>query len=129
MIKKIASLLILALVSASTLRAQVDLEAEFFSLPDTVTAIGDRAFAGHDHMNSATLNDGLQSIGHKIFKDCEYLMFVELPDSLLEAEDDAFDGASDDMALILNVKKREKIRFLTKESPIFIDRRFTVLYY
>ena len=69
-----------------------------------VTAIGDRAFAGHDHMNSATLNDGLQSVGHKIFKDCEYLMFVELPDSLLEAEDDAFDGASDDMALILNVK-------------------------
>ena len=69
-----------------------------------VTAIGDRAFAGHDHMNSATLNDGLQSIGHKIFKDCEYLMFVELPDSLLEAEDDAFDGASDDMALILNVR-------------------------
>ena len=47
MMKKIASLLILALVSASTLRAQVDLEAEFFSLPDTVT---------NEYLDSLTIN-------------------------------------------------------------------------
>lgn len=52
------------------------------SIPDSVTALGDRAFAFDKKLATVTFGNGLTYIGTSAFYGCEMLKVVELPASL-----------------------------------------------
>ena len=62
------------------------------SLPDTVTAIGDGAFACCDALESCPLSDKITSIGMNAFLDCAKLNMSRLPASLTTLGESAFNG-------------------------------------
>lgn len=53
-----------------------------FTVPQTVTKIGDSAFAGCTQLTAITLPAGLRELGNEAFKGCTALTGVALPDSL-----------------------------------------------
>ena len=64
-----------------------------FSIPDGVTAIGDRAFSGYSSLKSIQIPNGIISIGNYAFSNCDSLEYVELPISLQSIGDYAFSGS------------------------------------
>lgn len=66
--------------------------ANTVTLPDTVTRIGDSAFAGCAYLQSMRIPNGCISIGDLAFQDCVMLETVEIPDTVLEIGDQAFDN-------------------------------------
>ncbi|MBO7297205.1 MAG: leucine-rich repeat domain-containing protein, partial [Clostridia bacterium] len=52
------------------------------TLPDTLTAIGDRAFYDCDSLISIVIPEGVTSIGAEAFHDCDKLFSVTLPSTL-----------------------------------------------
>ncbi len=56
----------------------------FYTVPETVTAIGGGAFAGCDTLQGITLPEGLRSIGDAAFTECKSLVDLTLPESLTE---------------------------------------------
>lgn len=61
-------------------------------LPDTVTKINDRAFAGCVNLESIHMPDQLTSIGEYAFSDCAKLTSIELPDGITSIGGHAFEG-------------------------------------
>ena len=59
-------------------------------IPNTVTAIGDHAFAGYYALLSIVIPEGVTSIGNEAFYGCENLVSVELPSTLTEIGSGAF---------------------------------------
>ena len=59
-------------------------------LPKTISAIGDRSFAGLSSLTSVTIPWGVTSVGQSAFDGCKKLASLELPDSLNVIEADAF---------------------------------------
>lgn len=59
----------------------------FYTVPESVTAIGGGAFAGCDTLQRITLPEGLRSIGYSAFVECRSLTDITLPESLTELED------------------------------------------
>ena len=53
-----------------------------YSIPDSVTSIGDSAFRGCDSLTSVTIGNGVTSIGERAFDDCDSLISVTIPDSV-----------------------------------------------
>ena len=60
------------------------------TLPDTVTSIGDSAFAYCSNLEKVTLSSSLKSIGSSAFDSCYALKSITLPDSLETIGDKAF---------------------------------------
>ncbi len=71
-------------------------EETLYSVPDTVTSIGDEAFTqglGSDYcysLQNVTLPDGIESIGHRAFMNCYKLETIVISDSLASVESEAF---------------------------------------
>ena len=63
-------------------------------LPKTVSAIGDRSFAGLSGLSTVTIPWGVTSIGTSAFDGCGKLASLELPDSLNVIKADAFRGCT-----------------------------------
>jgi len=63
-------------------------------LPDTVTSIGDYAFAYLYSLRQIVLPSSLQSIGKNAFYSCSSLCFVKLPNNLNSIGDNAFANSS-----------------------------------
>ena len=59
-------------------------------LPNTVTEIGEKAFAGQQDLEKVTLPKGLQKIGREAFDDCPNLKTLTLSDTLTEIGEKAF---------------------------------------
>jgi len=53
-----------------------------YAVPNGVKAIGDFAFAGHQHVKNVTLPSGLETIGIQAFSGCESLERVHIPASV-----------------------------------------------
>jgi len=53
-----------------------------FTIPNSVTSIGDYAFKGCESLTSVTIPDSVTSIGDYAFKGCESLTSVTIPDSV-----------------------------------------------
>lgn len=63
-------------------------------LPKTVSAIGDRSFAGLSSLQTISIPWGVNTIGESAFEGCKKLADLELPDSLNIIGDGAFRSCS-----------------------------------
>ena len=59
-------------------------------IPDTVIAVGDRAFDDCKGLTSISIPNGVTTIGERAFAGCENLIKVHFPDSLTEIGNGAF---------------------------------------
>lgn len=80
-------------ISATTLTAYVGTDT-YVSIPDTVTVIGEGAFAGNTTLQKLSLPDSIQEIGYNAFGDCTALTAVTLPDSVRKVGPGAFKGCT-----------------------------------
>jgi len=60
------------------------------TIPDSVTSIGNSAFADCCSLTSVTIPDSVMSIGYYAFEDCKKLTSVTIPDSVTSIWDKAF---------------------------------------
>ena len=65
-----------------------------YSIPQTVTAVSAGAFSGCRSLNSVTIPQGVATIGCEAFLDTG-LQTVQLPASITDIEEDAFDSCED----------------------------------
>ena len=64
------------------------------TIPDSVTTIGDRAFHNCSSLTNVTIGDSVTTIGDWTFGNCDNLTSVTIPDSVTTIGDDAFYGCS-----------------------------------
>ena len=65
-----------------------------FTVPDSVTSIGDDAFYECDHLTTVTIGDSVTSIGGWAFAYCDSLTSVTIPDSVTSIDNSAFSGCN-----------------------------------
>lgn len=71
-------------------RAFYDAKLRTVTLPNSLRAIGQSAFAGCKHLTDIALPEGLEVIKDTVFRDCESLSALTLPSTLLEVGARAF---------------------------------------
>ena len=64
------------------------------TIPDSVTSIGKNAFVYCSSLASVTIPDGVTSIGERAFQDCSSLTSIIIPDSVTSIGEAAFCGCS-----------------------------------
>ena len=72
-----------------------------YTIPDSVTTIGDDAFEDCSSLTSVTIPDSVTTIGNSAFEDCSSLTSVTIPDSVTEIGWDAFEGCSSLTSVII----------------------------
>ena len=65
-------------------------EGANYTIPDSVTSIGERAFSGCRSLASITIPDGVTSIGKSAFSYCTNLTSITIPDSVTSIGENAF---------------------------------------
>ena len=65
-------------------------DAETYSIPEGIKAIGDGAFFNNKALHQVILPEGVASIGGRAFDHCEALESAVLPEGLLAIKNDAF---------------------------------------
>ena len=63
-----------------------------YTIPDSVTSIGNDAFAGCRNLTSITIPDGVTNIGYSAFYDCNNLTSITIPDGVTSIGGGAFAG-------------------------------------
>ena len=61
-----------------------------YTIPDSVTTIGARAFSDCDSLTSVTISDSVTEIGERAFQFCKALTSITIPDSVTTIGDRAF---------------------------------------
>ncbi|MEE1003139.1 MAG: leucine-rich repeat domain-containing protein [Acutalibacteraceae bacterium] len=75
----------------TTILAYPNGKATTYSLPDSVTSIGDRAFSNCTALKSVTIGNGVTSIGDRAFERCTSLTSITIPDSVTSIDYCAFE--------------------------------------
>ena len=65
-----------------------------FTIPDTVTTIGDSAFEGCTCLTNVTIPESVTSIGNGVFYNCRGLTTFTIPDTVTTIGDSAFEGCT-----------------------------------
>ena len=65
-----------------------------YTIPESVTSIGDYAFYYCNNLTSITIPDSVTSIGSYAFSDCRNLKSIAIPNSVTNIGDDAFSDCS-----------------------------------
>ena len=65
-----------------------------YTIPNSVTSIGEMAFLCCRSLTSITIPDSVTSIGYGTFADCTGLTSITIPNSVTSIEDAAFDGCA-----------------------------------
>ena len=74
--------------------AFADTDIKSVIIPDSITKIGDSAFADCERLRTVTMGSGVTSIGFRAFSHCELLKNVTLPESLISVGESAFSYCS-----------------------------------
>ena len=67
-----------------------DKSTSFFTIPDSVTHIGDSAFESCHSLSSINIPDSVTHIGDSAFSDCHSLSSISIPDSVTHIRDRTF---------------------------------------
>ena len=70
------------LIMDNTIIAYAEASGTTYTIPDSVTTIGNGAFDGCDSLTSVTIPDNVTTIGEWAFQGCESLTSVTIPDSV-----------------------------------------------
>ena len=70
-------------------------------IPDSVTSIGERAFAGCDSLTSVKIGNGVTSIGERAFTGCDNLKEIFISDSVTNIGNMAFAGCTSLKTIII----------------------------
>ena len=65
-----------------------------YTIPNTVTSIGDASFYQCSKLSSVTIPTSVKTIGGSAFSQCDSLVFVSVPDSVTEIGSGAFYGCN-----------------------------------
>ena len=65
-----------------------------YTIPESVTSIGDSAFKGCSSLTSITIPESVTEIRHYAFKDCSSLTSITIPESVTSIGYEAFEGCS-----------------------------------
>lgn len=84
------------------------------TIPETVTSIGDYAFAGCSSLNSVTLPNNVTSIGVSAFSGCSSLNYITLPNNVAIG-DYAFSECSNKLTTLQIDKSLFNVKSLTKD--------------
>ena len=63
-----------------------------YTIPNSVTTIGDHAFSGCDSLTSINIPNSVTTIGEDAFSDCDSLTSINIPNSVTTIGKDAFKG-------------------------------------
>lgn len=80
-------------INSGVLTAYLGTDAYVY-VPDTVTVIGEGAFAGNKTLASITLPDSVNAISYNAFKGCTALTDIMLSDNVVKVGPGAFEGCS-----------------------------------
>jgi hypothetical protein len=80
--------------SRTTLISFPGAKAGTYTIPNSVTNIGDAAFFDCASLTSITIPNSVTSIGSEAFSDCTGLLGITLPNSILAIADAAFSGCT-----------------------------------
>jgi len=68
------------------------IEIETITLPEGMTAVGERAFSGNFYIKSVILPESMTSIERYAFNGCSGLASINFPNGLVSIGNDAFNG-------------------------------------
>ncbi len=80
-------------INGTTLTSYLGTDA-YVSIPDTVTVIGEEAFAGNETLKGVTIPDSVTAISYNAFKDCTALANIILSDRITKVGPGAFEGCT-----------------------------------
>lgn len=80
-------------MNGTTLTSYLGTDA-YVSIPDTVTVIGEEAFAGNETLKGVTIPDSVTTISYNAFKDCTALTGIILSDRITKVGPGAFEGCT-----------------------------------
>ena len=78
------------LVKDNTLIAYANASGTAYTIPDSVTTIGEDAFSDCESLTSVTIPDSVTTIGDNAFRNCDSLTSVTIPDSVTTIGNYAF---------------------------------------
>ena len=78
----------------STIISFRDIKATSYTIPDSVTSIGERAFSGCESLKNLVIPDSVTSIGDSAFEGCTSLKNLVIPDNITSIEKGVFQGCS-----------------------------------
>ena len=80
-------------IKGSTLTAYLGTDT-FVSIPNTVTIIGEEAFAGNETLTGIEMPDSVSVISYNSFKNCTSLKDINISDSVIKVGPGAFEGCT-----------------------------------
>lgn len=80
-------------INGTTLTSYLGTDA-YVSIPNTVTVIGEEAFAGNETLKGVTIPDSVTTISYNAFKNCTALTSIILSDKITKVGPGAFEGCT-----------------------------------
>ena len=74
-----------------------------YTIPDSVTTIGDCAFIGCSSLTSITIPESVTTIGDNAFKGCSGLTSITIPNSVITIGEEAFYGCTGELVVNCNI--------------------------